>query len=253
MEGYGDATYGDRLADVYDAWYTRGDADELVALVERVAGRRPARILELAVGTGRIAIPLARRGHDVTGIDVSPAMLARLRAADRDGLVTAVAGDMVDAVPAGPFDVVLVACNSLFMLADPARQAACFAAVAGVLAPGGRFVVEAFVPADAPAPGDAVTVRSMTADRVVLTVASTDARGQRVHGQFVELADGQPVRLRPFVLRYSTPAELDAFAAAAGLTIVERCEDASGRPFDRRDSPRHVSVYGPAIARVDRA
>ena len=84
------------------------------------------------MGTGRLAIPLAGLGHDVTGIDVSAAMLDRLRAADAGQRVTAVLGDMVDDLPAGPFDVVFVAFNSLFMLTDPDRQQACFAAVADV-------------------------------------------------------------------------------------------------------------------------
>jgi SAM-dependent methyltransferase len=247
VEHYRPESYGEGLADVYDDWYGDvSDVDATVALVERVGGAgpgRPVRVLELAVGTGRLAVPLARRGHAVTGVDVSPAMLARLHAADTGRLVTTICGDMVDDLPGGRFDVVLVAYNSLFMLTDPARQAACFAAVAPRLAPGGCFVVEAFVPDDPPRAGPAVTLRSMNAGQVVLSVQSTDAVAQRVDGQLIELTDGAPVRLRPYSLRYSTPGELDAFAAAAGLALAERHEDVSERPYDAVTSPRHVSVY----------
>src|SRR5690606_5013676 len=133
-------------------------------------------------------------------------------------------GGMVDDLPPGPYDVVFVAYNSLFMLAEPARQADCFTAVSGVLGDTGRFVVEAFVPEDPPRPAEQISVRSMTADRVVRTINTTDAATQTVRGQFVDLPDGRPGRLRPYRLRYSTPAELDRFAAAAGLGVVHRWE-----------------------------
>ncbi|MGH9136212.1 MAG: class I SAM-dependent DNA methyltransferase [Acidimicrobiales bacterium] len=243
MEGYRDETYGERIADVYDDWF-RGvrDVDGTVRFLDELAGRRPARILELAVGTGRLAIPLATRGHDVTGVDVSAAMLDRLRAADTEGRVTVVEGDMVDDLPSGPFDLVFVAFNSLFMVTDAERQAACFKAVAGAIAPEGCFVVEAFVPYDPPRQGTHVEVRSMTADQLALHVSVTDPDSQTVNAQFVELADGQPVRLRPFRLRWSRPAELDAWAEAAGLQLAERFAGVDRTPFTD-DSPFHVTIY----------
>ena len=243
MEGYRPESYGDRIADVYDELF--GDVSDVpatVAFLDSLVAARPARILELAVGTGRLAIPLAGLGHHVTGIDVSAAMLARLRSADGGQRVAAVLGDMVDDLPAGPFDVVFVAFNSLFMLTDPVRQQACFAAVATCLPPGGAFVVEAFVPWDPPRPGSHVEVRSMTTDRVVLVTNLTDPATQVVSGQFVELADGEPVRLRPYLLRYSQPSELDGWAIAAGLRLAERYADVERSPFTD-DSPFHVTVY----------
>ena len=243
MEGYRPKTYGERVADVYDELFADvSDVDADVAFLDSLVARRPARILELAVGTGRLAIPLAVRGHDVTGIDVSAEMLDRLRATDVDERVTTVHGDMVDDLPAGPFDLVFVAFNSLFMLADANRQQACFVAVADVLAPGGAFVVEAFVPWEPPRGGSHVVVRSMTADRVVLAADITDPQAQVVHGQFVDLVDGQPVRLHPYVLRWSRPSELDSWATAAGLRLADRFADVERAPFTE-DSPFHVSVY----------
>jgi SAM-dependent methyltransferase len=246
VKGYRDDAYGEQIADVYDDWFAdgfgSGSTAGNVAFLDSLLPHRPGAILELAVGTGRLAIPLARLGHDVTGIDISTGMLDRLRANDAEELVGIVEGDMVDDLPTGPFDLVYVAFNSLFMLAEPDRQAACFEAVSRRLDPRGAFVVEAFVPWDPPRGGSHVEVRSLAADRVVLAADITDAAAQIVHGQFIELADGQPVRLRPYVLRWSRPAELDGWAEAAGLALSERFGDVERAPFTD-DSPFHVSVY----------
>jgi SAM-dependent methyltransferase len=200
-------------------------------------------VLELAVGTGRLAIPLAERGLDVHGVDASTAMLDRLRARDPASRVTLVVGDMVEDQPAGPFDVVLIAYNSLFNLESAQRQAECFAAVAERLAPGGAFVVEAFVPEDPPRLGTVVAVETMTASEVVLSISEHDPDEQRAAGHYVQFTDGGRVRLRPWAIRYAPPDELDAMARAAGLSVRARWEDCEQRPFTT-DSPRHVTVYG---------
>jgi SAM-dependent methyltransferase len=249
VEGYTRSSYGDAFADVYDEWYSGiSDVDvsaDAVAALARVAaaGGRAPRVLELAVGTGRLALPLADRRLDVVGIDASAAMLDRLRDRDPDGRVTRILGDMVEDLPPGPFDAVLLAYNSLFNLEDAHRQAACFAAVAARLEPRGVFVVEAFVPDDPPREGTVVAVRSMTAHEVVLSISEHDPTAQRAAGHLVQFADGERVRLRPWVIRYAPPAELDAMASLAGLDLVARWEDFTHRPFED-DSPRHVSVYG---------
>jgi SAM-dependent methyltransferase len=253
MEGYQRSSYGDGFADVYDDWYPGLDdvhatTDALAGLARLAAGEGATpRALELGVGTGRLARPLAALGVDVTGVDTSDAMLARLRASDPDGVVTVTTGDMVEDQPDGPFDVVLIAYNTLFNLESADRQAACFAAVAERLSAQGVFVIEAFVPEDPPREGEEIGVRSMSASEVVLSVSTHDPLNQRAHGLFVHLADGAPVRLRPWSIRYAPTSELDAMAAAAGLALRERWEDFHGRPFGA-DSPRHVSVYEHAAA-----
>jgi SAM-dependent methyltransferase len=236
------SSYGDAFADVYDDWY-RGvsDVDATVAMLTELAAGRT--VLELGVGTGRLAIPLAARGVAVTGVDTSAAMLRRLAGNDRDGQVTVILGDMVDDLPAGPFGVVFVAYNTLFNLESEQRQHACFAAVAERLTPDGAFVVEAFVPS--PQPGSALTLRSLEADRVVLSITVYDWDGQRAEGQYVELTEANGVRLRPWSIRYAPPAELDDMAAAAGLALRARWGDFDRRPFTD-DSDRHVSVYSRA-------
>lgn len=241
VEGYDERSYGRGMADVYDEWYPGiSDVDGTVASIAELAGPG-ARVLELGVGTGRLALPLSQRGLDVHGVDTSPEMLDRLRAKSGADAVTVVEGDMAAADPPGPFALAFVAYNTLFNLTSAAAQRACFASVAARLTPGGRFVVEAFVP-DERASGSYVEVRELTADRVVLGVSRADHANQRAEGQFVELVDGAPVRLRPWAIRWATPGELDDMAASAGLTLEYRWSGWRGEPFDA-DSPHHVSVW----------
>jgi SAM-dependent methyltransferase len=245
VQGYGPTSYGDGFADVYDEWYEGvSDVDATVASIIELANGGP--VLELGVGTGRLAVPLAEAGAatgtEVHGIDTSSAMLDRLRAKDHEGRVAVHRGDMVDDLPDGPFAVVFVAYNSLFNLTEPERQRACFAAVAERLASGGRFVVEAFVPDDPPRVGSEVTVRSLTADRVVLSVSVHRPDEQVAEGQFVELSAEGGVRMRPWMIRYATPAELDGMARAAGLELEHRWRGFDDHSF-QPDDERHVSVY----------
>jgi SAM-dependent methyltransferase len=245
MDGYDERTYGDSFADVYDAWYDGiSDVDATVDELLSLAGDGP--VLELGVGTGRLAVPLAEAGRAsgvrVVGVDASAAMLARLTERDTARLVRTVTGDMIADLPGGPFSLAFVAYNTLFNLTGDGAHAACFRAVAARLGNGGRFVVECFVPDDPPRHGDDVSVRSMTADQVVLSVARHDPDHQRAAGQFVELTDGGGVRLRPWSIRYATPAQLDAIAAAAGFAVEHRWEAFGRVPFDDGSS-RHVTVY----------
>jgi SAM-dependent methyltransferase len=242
MDGYTDSSYGDAFADVYDDWYCGiSDVDATVDLLVEIAGAHATLpILELGVGTGRLAIPLARRGLPVIGIDTSEAMLARLAVNDPDGMVRAVLGDMVDDQPAGPLAMVFVAYNTFFNLLTTSRQQACMASAAERLTPGGTFVIEAFVPE--PHPGSSVSVRAMTADSVVLSVTAHDDSTQTAQGQFIEFSEAGGVRMRPWAIHYATVAQLDVMAAAAGFELAQRWEDAARAPF-LTDSPRHVSVY----------
>jgi SAM-dependent methyltransferase len=243
MAGYEKSTYGDAFADVYDDWYAQiSDAAAtvacLAALVDAAGG---GSVLELAVGTGRLAIPLALSGLEVHGIDTSQAMLDRLRAKPGGDAVHTVLGDMSLALPDGPHAVVFVAYNSLFALEAPAR-AACFDSVARALVPGGHFAVEAFVPdPDRPA-GSTIGVRSMSATHVVLSIDVHHPADQRAEGQFVEITETGGVRLRPWSVHYASPTALDAEAERAGFTLADRWEDWDQTPFDQH-SARHVSVY----------
>jgi len=244
--GFDAGTYGRSFADVYDEWYPGDEAtDAAVAALSDLAGPG-GRILELGVGTGRLALPLAAAGHPVTGMDASEEMLERLRGKLRggDATVEVVHGDVGDPHqwPAGPFDVVVAAFNMVFNLPSEQDQARCFDAAAGVLAPGGTLVVEAFVPAPLPERDRRLEVREVTASRVVLIATDADPSTGVVVGQHVELVDGEPVRLRPWRLRVAPPADLDRLAAAAGLELAARHADWKGAPFDPHGAT-HVSRY----------
>jgi hypothetical protein len=137
---------------------------------------------------------------------------------------------------------VFVAVNTLFNVTRADGQRACIEGVAERLAPGGRFVVEAFVPSEDRASGPALSVRSVAPDHVVLVASTTDLTAQQVIGHFVELRDGEPVRLRPWQVRWATVDEIDAMAGAAGLELEQRWAGWRDEPFGP-DSASHVSVY----------
>lgn len=248
MEGYDARTYGDAFADVYDEWYADvGDPEVAVEALASLAAGGP--VLELGVGSGRLAVPLAERGIEVWGLDASPAMLARLAERPGSAAVRAVAADMADPVAAlaaagaPPFAAIVAAFNTFFLLAAEGEQARCLTGCAALLAPDGAVVLECFVPADAPASVErAIEPRTVAVDHVVLTVSTHDPATQVVRGQHVELRE-TGTRLRPWMLRYATPAQLDDLAAGAGLRRRERWAGWDGRPFDDA-STMHVSVYG---------
>lgn len=255
MDGYDASTYGDRFADVYDDWYAEiSDVDATVERVAALAGelappargvRRPA-VLELGAGSGRLAIPLAARGIEVWAVDASAAMVQRLAAKPGGDRVHALVSDMRVLALGGapPFAVVLCAFNTLFNLTSTDDQRRCLREVARVLAPGGRFVVEAFVPPlldeDAP-PVDSVEPRHIGLDEVVLGVSRLEPATRMITGQFVQITEAG-IRLRPWVLHYASPDQLDELAASAGLALAERHGDWHGTPFTDA-STTHVSSY----------
>lgn len=241
VHGYDESTYGERFADVYDDWYPESEAT--AAAAERIlelANGRP--ILELGIGTGRLALPMIARGATVTGLDSSAAMLERLAKKPGGVEIEAVLGDMSAPLPPGPYGVVFVANNTLFNVVEPDRQAAIFTNVAAVLEPGGCFVVEAFVPSVPPGSTSGVEVRHLTADRVVLSVHRTDGDRQLAEGSYVELSETGGVRLRPWSIRFCPPTELDELATRAGLALVERYAGWDRAPFDDA-AAHHVSIY----------
>jgi SAM-dependent methyltransferase len=242
MDGYTHSTYGDAFADVYDDWYQEiGDVESTVDFLAQLAAEfAPLPVLELGVGTGRLAVPLAGHGVHVVGLDASAGMLAKLAKNDPAGSITTCLGDMVDDQPIGPFGLVYVAFNTFFNLLSEARQQACFAAVAERLQPGAALVIEAFVPE--PQPGSSVAVRSMTVESVVLSVTTHDEDAQTAQGHYISFSESRGVQMRPWAIRYATVDQLDAMAVAAGFRMAQRWEDAPGTQFTA-DSPRHITVY----------
>ena len=240
MRGYDPSSYGDGMADVYDDWYVDGPHTEAcIGTLRSLAGHGP--VLELGAGTGRLAIPLAGSGIETYALDGSARMLERLAAKPGGEHVNRHVADLAGPYPDRPFTLVFVAVNTFFGLTSEADQRRAMAAVAARLTTDGRFVIEAFVP-DPDAEGDRVEVRDLAADRVVLSISRTDADGQRASGQFVELRNGEPVRLRPWAIRWATPDQLDAMAEEVGLRLEHRWGSWDRAPFGP-DHASHISVY----------
>ena len=145
MEGYRPETYGERIADVYDAMMADlPDPADCVDRLAELAGPGPA--LELGIGTGRVALPLAARGVQVHGIDASPAMVERLRAKPGGQAIAVTMGDFAGVPVEGGYRLVYVVFNTFFALLTQDDQVRCFANVARRLAPGGAFLIDVFVP-----------------------------------------------------------------------------------------------------------
>jgi SAM-dependent methyltransferase len=237
---FGDpALFGEVWADDYD----EGPSPDPAPAVDFLAGlANGGRVLELAVGTGRVALPLAARGVRVEGVEGSPAMAARLREKPGGDGVPVTVGDMADVPADGPFTLVYLVYNTFFNLLEAERQQACFDNVARVLGEDGAFVIEAYVPDPSFFDrGQRVQALSVTENSATIEVYRFDLAAQRFHSQKITF-DADGVRLRPHAERYCWPAELDVMAARAGLRLDTRLADWSGRPFGP-DSTGHVSVY----------
>jgi SAM-dependent methyltransferase len=241
MDKYGPETYGEQVADVYDEWYRmpHDERQECSTLAE-LAGA--GRALELGIGTGRIALPLAARGVDVHGIDSSPAMLEQLRAKPGGDRITTTLGNMADVDVDGEFSLVFVSFNTFFMLTSQAEQVRCFRNVAAHLAPGGRFLVRAFIPDTSRIErGEHVSVREAGMHRVRLDASVYDALEQRVDTTQVRIEpDG--IRFVHAKLRFAPPSELDLMAQLAGLELESRWESFDRTPFTAA-SAFAVSLY----------
>ena len=240
MDDYGPATYGDHVADVYDGWYSTHDEASVALLAELARG---GAALELGVGTGRVALPLAARGVEVHGLDASAAMLERLRSKPGGAQIRTTLGSFADFDLAEEFSLAYVVFNTFFSLQTQEEQLSCFASVARHLVAGGVFLIEAFVPDLERFEGRMVNRPArVAADRVELDVSEHFAAEQRVAGHKVVLADGQPARLYPVRIRYCWPSELDLMARLAGLSLRGRAGGWRGEPFTDA-STHHVSIY----------
>ena len=234
--------YGAVFADVYDDWFA-GVSDTEATVAGLSALGIQGHVLELGVGTGRIALPLAERGGSVLGLDASREMLDVLAAKPATGSpVVTVLADMVG-LPFADSTVAMVfaAFNTFFNLTTEAAQHECMAEAARVLEPSGRFVVECFVPAPEGMPARGASVRDASDDSVTVTTSRHDELTQVINGEHVEVTPEGVVR-RPWALRYASPDQLDAMAAVAGLVLESRTASFSGEDFDDA-SESHVSVY----------
>jgi SAM-dependent methyltransferase len=242
------STYGERVADRYDDEHQfLGDvADQVVALLAELAAPGN-RVLELGVGTGCVALPLVERGLSVTGIDSSPKMLARLAGKPGGEKVRAVLGDMGDVGVDGEFDLIFVVASTFFALLTQEAQIACLARAATQLAPGGKLLIEAFVPDPTWfTRGPAWRTVRVDDDRVIAEASRYDHIFQRIETNRLYLAQDRPVDIVPIRLRYVHVAELDLMARVAGLALHARWAGWGKQPFEA-GATQHVSVYSRRI------
>jgi SAM-dependent methyltransferase len=241
---YQPMTFGQRFADTYDELGQRPDTTACVDLLEQLAGGGP--VLELAVGTGRVALPLAARGLRVDGVEASPEMVAQLRAKAGGSQLAVTIGDMKDVPVSGRYRLIYLVFNTLFNLVTQDDQVACFANVAAHLSDDGVFVVEAGVPDLGRFRGDQeVSASLVDLDAVQLTACRLDAAAQRWDTTHLRFAGGASpsLRLYPVTLRYVWPAEMDLMARLAGLRLIDRWAGWRREAYVSA-STSHVSVYG---------
>lgn len=238
---YGPSTYGDSIAERYDHLYQDlFDVDSTVGFLADHAGG--GRALELGIGTGRVALPLARRGIEVHGVDASEAMVSRLRSKPGGERIPVTIGDFVDLPVEGTFELVYVPFNTLFALLTQDDQVRCFENVAGVLSERGVFVIDAFVPDMTRFDRhQRFSVERIEEGAVHVDATRHDPAAQRSSTYHLTLStDG--IEMFPIEIRYAWPSELDLMARLAGLRLAERWGSYSRAPFGG-DSPAHVSVY----------
>jgi SAM-dependent methyltransferase len=237
--------FGPSVAAAYDD-VPRGDEAAAVARLAELACGGPA--LELAIGTGRIALPLAATGERVDGVELSPAMIERLRAKPGGAELSVVRGDMAEVELPDRYRLVYVVFNSIMNLVTQDEQVRCVAGAARHLTDDGVFVVENVVPdamyglrRDREGVDQYVDAEAIGPDGVTVEVGRFDRATQRVDKCHVRLGAGG-VAVDPLALRYVWPSELDLMARLAGLRLRHRWGGWSGEPFDGR-SLRYVAVY----------
>lgn len=241
MEGYDASTYGDRIAPIYDELYQElFDVEGTADLLAELAQGGPA--LELAIGTGRIALPLIERGIEVHGVDISEAMVGKLRAKPGGADVPVTMGNFADVPVYGEYPLVYLVFNTLFALTTQEEQVRCFANVAEHLTAGGVFVVECFWPDIARFDRhQRIGVDRITRNSVELETTRHDPVNQRSESLHVVIKESGN-ELYPVVVRYAYPAELDLMARLAGLRLLDRFGGWRKQPFTS-DSMSHVSIY----------
>ena len=231
------------IAEVYDAVYAwqaePAVVGPMVDLLAELAREGPA--LELAVGTGRVALPLAGRGIEVHGVELSPAMADRLRAKPGGDAVSLTVGDMTCTRVPGTFGLVYLVANAIMNVTTQDDQLAVFATAAAHLDPGGCFVVEVIVPQlRRVPPGETGRVFTLEPDHVGIETFD-DPVGQVAWSHHWMLVDGRLVRhAAPY--RYVWPSELDLMARLAGLRLRDRWAGFDRAPFTAA-STRQVAVY----------
>jgi SAM-dependent methyltransferase len=246
MKDYGTKMFGELNAERYDAMYEEMMAAETRDSVETLAElARGGKVLELAIGTGRVALPLAARGLDVHGIEASEAMVAKLHEKPGGRALPVEIGDMAEVRVNGAFDLIYLVFNTIFNLTTQEAQVRCFHNAARHLNAGGVFVVETVVP-DLSGFVDGQRMKGSWArmDSARFEVAIHDPVLQTIAFQRIVIGE-DGTQITPHFMRYAWPSELDLMAQLAGLERCERWAWWDRSPFTA-GSKSHVTVYARA-------
>lgn len=240
MKDYDPTTFGELHAETYDGQHDPGTTDVSVEFLAELIGK--GKVLELAIGTGRVAVPLAERGVTIHGLDASDKMLAKLKEKPGGKDIPLTVADMADFDLGETFDFLFLIFNTIFNLTSQAAQLKCFENVAKHLNPGGKFLVETLVPdLSAFKDGQRFRLNKMSADSVVFEVAAYDQTSQRIDHQRIHFSE-EGSRLVPLPMRYVWPPEMDLMARLAGLELEQRWGGWDKCAFDAKSS-MHISLY----------
>lgn len=234
-------SFEDNVADGYDEDSIRGDEIATVAFLEKLAHGGQA--LELAIGTGRIALPLAAKGIRVDGIDFSPSMIAKLRAKPGGKQLTVTLGNFADVAVSNTYDLIYIVFNTLFNLLTQDEQVRCFENVAAHLTKKGVFVIEGGIPTEfcQLRKNQYVDLEDLEVDKVHLDIARFNPVTQLLEETHVTISN-TGTQLFPIVTRYVWPSELDLMARIAGLRLKERWANWNREPITASSS-NCISVY----------
>jgi SAM-dependent methyltransferase len=239
MDDYSEKTYGERIAGVYDQWYSEFDPAAVQVLSELAHG---GGALELGIGTGRIALPLLNSGVTVHGIDASESMVVKLGAKPGGEKIQVKMGNFADVPVDGQYSLIYVVFNTFYALLTQEEQIRCFQNVARHLSSDGVFVIEAFVPdLTRFIAGQTLRLTRIEENEVQVDASQIESDIQVITSQHMVLTE-QGTHFYPVKIRYVWPSEMDLMARLCHLQLRERWSDWEKTRFSS-ESGKHISVY----------
>lgn len=234
-------SFGSDVAAHYDD-YKRGDEESAASFLAGFA--KDGTALEFAIGTGRIALPLAEKGIHVDGIELSQDMVEKLYAKSQGKNINVIIGDMCSATTNHHYSLVYLVYNTIFNLLTVDDQICCFENAARHLTPDGVFIVETALPHAwiSPDKSEYIHTEYVGKDTVILDVARYDVTTQLLEENHVQFTP-QGTTMSPIVCRLITPGEMDLMARIAGMRLIQRFANWQQTVFDI-DSKAHISIYG---------
>jgi len=234
-----EAEYGDKWADIYDDLYPPASTSLIDFLVAEAG---PGPVLELGIGTGRVALLLKKKGIDIHGIDASSKMMDKLKEKEGGKDIPVKIGNFIEIQAPPYYSMIYAVFNSFFGLQSREDQIKGFQSISDALLPGGRFIIEAIIPdLSSFDKNQAFSVVSITPTEVVLNASQIDPTAQTLMGQRIHISEGG-IKLLPTEFRWVWPSELDLMANSAGLPLIERFGSWTRTPFTQK-STVHISIY----------